>query len=94
MSSQQLELQKVGKWENATLTRWGGSSNKNLIENSDMERQYMVANHFRLIITSSSFHPWTFPKIGVGPQNGWFIHGKLSKREDFGGTPMFGNTHM
>ena len=36
------------------------------------------------------------PKIGV-PQNGWFIMEhpiKIFKMDDFGGTIIFGNTHI
>ena len=35
------------------------------------------------------------PKIGVGPQNGWFLSWKtLLKLDDLGGTPIFGNTQI
>ena len=34
-----------------------------------------------------------FPKIVV-PQNGWFIRENPIKMDDFGGTPIFGNTHV
>ena len=49
--------------------------------------------------TGSGFLPsivvtiWVFPKIGVGPQNGWFIRENLILRW-FGGTPIFGNIHF
>ena len=36
---------------------------------------------------------WVFPKIGGGPQNGWFIRENLIPRW-FGGTPIFGNIHF
>ena len=36
---------------------------------------------------------WVFPKIGV-PQNGWFIMENPIKMGWFGGTIIFGNTHM
>ena len=36
---------------------------------------------------------WVFPKIGV-PQNGWFIIKTSIKIHDFGGTIIFGNTHI
>ena len=35
---------------------------------------------------------WMFPKIGVGPQNGWFIMENPIKNGWFGGTIIFGNT--
>ena len=34
-----------------------------------------------------------FPKIGV-PQNGWFIVENPIEMDVFGGTPIFGNTHL
>ena len=36
---------------------------------------------------------WVFPKIGI-PQNGWFIMENPIKMGWFGGTPIFGNTHI
>ena len=36
---------------------------------------------------------WVFPKI-VAPQNGWFIMENPIKNWRFGGTPIFGNTHL
>jgi len=36
---------------------------------------------------------WVFPKIGV-PKNGWFIMENPIKNGRFGGTPIFGNTHI
>ena len=38
-------------------------------------------------------HIWVFPKIVV-PQNGWFIMENPIKNGWFGGTIIFGNTHM
>ena len=36
---------------------------------------------------------WVFPKIGI-PQNGWFIMENFTKMGWFGGTPIFGTTHI
>ena len=41
-----------------------------------------------------AIYTWMFPKIGVGPQNGWFIIENPIKMGWFGGTIIFGNTHM
>ena len=38
---------------------------------------------------------WMFPKIGVGPQNGWFLMENLIEMDDLRGKPtIFGNTHL
>ena len=37
---------------------------------------------------------WVFPKIGVGPQNGWFIMENPIFYGWFRGTIIFGNTHI
>ena len=39
---------------------------------------------------------WVFPKLGVGPQNGWFIMVPNPIKMDELGvkTPIFGNTHI
>jgi len=36
---------------------------------------------------------WVFPKIEV-PQNGWFVMENPILLKCFGGTPIFGNTHI
>ena len=32
---------------------------------------------------------WVFPKIGVGPQNGWLIMDNPIKMDDLGGPPLY-----
>ena len=46
---------------------------------------------FRRVV--SKFPMWGFPKIRV-PQNGWFIMENPIKMGWFGGTTIFGNTHV
>ena len=47
-----------------------------------------------LSTNSWAIHPiWVFPIIGV-PQNGWFIMENIIRMGGFGGTPIFGNTHI
>ena len=51
------------------------------------------------VMASSYVHPedggrtWVFPKIGI-PQNGWFIMENPIKTDDWGGSAIFGNTHI
>ena len=49
-----------------------------------------------MFVKQISLNIWVFPKIGVGPQNGWFIMvPNPIKIGWFGGpTPIFGNTHL
>ena len=51
------------------------------------------------LILEESARTWVFPKIGVGPQNGWWKYVKIMenpiKVDDLGGKPtIFGNIHM
>ena len=57
------------------------------VETSDLE-YYLQMNGY------PHFSYRVFPKIGVGPQNGWYYDGKPYSNGWFGGTTIFGNPHI
>ena len=54
---------------------------------------YSVQFHLDSKIGTELINIWVFPKIGV-PENVWFIMENPIKMDDFGGTIIFGNTHI
>ena len=56
---------------------------------------YKSLLHFKYNMQFGGPNIWVFPKIGVGPQNGWFIMENHIKMDDLGGKhPIFGNIHI
>ena len=70
--------------------RWFGSD--------DFPFQSAVTFRFKIAVNLPGVYLfpkriWMFPKIGVGPQNGWFIMENAIKIDDLV-VPLFGNTHL
>ena len=73
--------------------RWleGNISGKNTCNSCDWCtsacRYHLLFSFVSLIHVPVVVTKWVFPKIGVGPQNGWFVMEEPIKMDDLGGKP-------
>ena len=63
---------------------WGG----NMMTPVDFDKSSFIYLRPSMKIPEALKTSWMFPKIGVGPQNGWFIMENTIKMDDLGGPPL------